>query len=42
MIENDATSAFLAYAKEQRAELERVEEEKIRTSVSNSITSSVK
>lgn len=41
MIENDATNVFLAYSKEQRAELERIEEEKIRTSVSNSITSSV-
>jgi len=41
MIENDAIDVFVKYAKEQRAELERIEEEKIRTSVSNSITSSV-
>ena len=37
----DATSVFVSYTKEQRAEQERLEEETIRANVSASITSSI-
>ncbi len=37
----DATSVFVSYTKEQRAEQERIEEETIRANVSASITSSI-
>jgi len=41
MIENDAINVFVNYAKAQRAESERLEEETIRANVAASITSSV-
>lgn len=37
----DATNVFVSYAKEQRAEQERIEEETIRANVAASITSSI-
>ncbi len=41
IITADATSVFVSYTKEQRAEQERIEEETIRANVAVSITSSI-